>query len=403
MDLTPPPGAFIQVSIGEQHACALKTDKTAACWGRGESGQLNPPDGEFLSLAVGRSFSCGLRPDHTIACWGFGAQLIPNGTFASISIDPLYNGFCGVTLDGRGVCDEATGPVPPGEFVSVAAGSLGNCGLRKNGQVVCWGALAFQPPSGVFSNFSLAPGRFCGVTGERDIVCWGQEASLPVIPSGSFTSVALGDNHLCGIQLNGNVVCTGSNGSGQLDAATGPFASLIAGGDQTCGLKMDGTLACWGANGFGQSTPPVGQFKSLAVSKSSNAGAHACGITDGGKLQCWGDYHDVIDPNDLFISVDAGAGLTCAVKADGALTCFDAQPLAGAYRSVALAGDDSDGGCALKQNGTVDCWGYAAQPEISHGSFDAIAAASQGGGRLTCGLTAIGRVECWGGWTRPEQ
>lgn len=404
LDLTPPPGAFMQVSMGWQHACGLKKDRTAACWGRGEAGQLNPPDGEFLSLAVGQSFSCGLRPDHTTTCWGFGAPPIPSGTYASISIDPLYSGFCGVTLEGRIVCDAAAGPVPPGEFDSVAAGSGGSCGLRKNGQVVCFGGAASQPPSGVFSTFSLAPGRLCGVTSERGVACWGPTDFLPAIPPGLFTSVALGDRHLCGIQLDGTVICSGSNDSGQLDAATGQFAALVAGGDQTCGLKMDGTLACWGANDFGQSTPPMGQFKSLAVSKTSYVGAHACGITDSGKLQCWGDCHDVIDPNDLFADVDAGVGLTCAVKkADGALTCFGAQPLAGAYRSVALAGDFSDGGCALKQNGTVDCWGYAAQPEISHGSFETIAAASEGGGRLTCGLAATGRVECWGGWTRPEQ
>ncbi len=58
------------MSLGDRHACALRADRTVACWGDNTNGQTDAPDGEFTTVAAAGTRSCGLRTDGTIACWG---------------------------------------------------------------------------------------------------------------------------------------------------------------------------------------------------------------------------------------------------------------------------------------------------------------------------------------------
>ncbi len=71
---------------------------------------------------------------------------------------PGTNHFCGLRLDGEAVCWHATAatwhePAPPGPFTSITAGNRHACGLRPDGAAECWtshwppGALPAYPPS----------------------------------------------------------------------------------------------------------------------------------------------------------------------------------------------------------------------------------------------------------------
>jgi hypothetical protein len=78
----PPSGTFKKVSVSPQHACAIRTDGTLACWGAGTvdqdcmggnldlCGQSLPPAGQFEQVSVSWFFSCAMRADHSLACWG---------------------------------------------------------------------------------------------------------------------------------------------------------------------------------------------------------------------------------------------------------------------------------------------------------------------------------------------
>lgn len=56
--------------VGDIHACGLRVDGTAVCWGDDFFQQASPPAGTFTSLTAGAWHTCGLRPNGTATCWG---------------------------------------------------------------------------------------------------------------------------------------------------------------------------------------------------------------------------------------------------------------------------------------------------------------------------------------------
>lgn len=147
IDEPPTDGPFVALAAGGRHACALRENRTIACWGLGDAqdpidgtdelrdswGQAIAPPGEFAYIAAGSTFSCALRIDGEIICWGEGK--IDGGC--------LNGGFdnCGTVLP------------PPGPFVELALdGGFFGCGLRPDNSVSCWGGsrddARTQPPPG---------------------------------------------------------------------------------------------------------------------------------------------------------------------------------------------------------------------------------------------------------------
>jgi len=83
--VAPLAGPLAQFALGEYHACALRTDGTAWCWGtdlegmRGDGPGVTPEDAPptqvtggllFSALWSGSDQSCGLALDHIAWCWG---------------------------------------------------------------------------------------------------------------------------------------------------------------------------------------------------------------------------------------------------------------------------------------------------------------------------------------------
>lgn len=145
IDAPPSDGPFLALSVSEGHACALRADRTLACWGLGGPddptdgsdelgnswGQAIPPTGEFARVAVGTVHSCALREDGEAVCWGAGKTI----------------GDCALDVDGCGMSLPPAGP-----FIELALGYTHTCGLRPDGSVTCWGSNTGDrstPPSGV--------------------------------------------------------------------------------------------------------------------------------------------------------------------------------------------------------------------------------------------------------------
>ncbi len=108
------------VSLGDTHTCAVKTDGGLYCWGRNSSGQLgdgttagklSPPLGPVLTDVKGVSlngyYTCAVKTDSGLYCWGsnvFG-QLGDGTTSTRITPQAIFSGGCTADTDGDGTPD----------------------------------------------------------------------------------------------------------------------------------------------------------------------------------------------------------------------------------------------------------------------------------------------------------
>lgn len=108
----PMPKAPIQVACGFRHTCARLTGNQTICWGRNTNGQVTGPEptsatqrtvtfpgGHFAAdLSLGDDHSCALLDDGTVACWGAGALgQLGNGQSTDASQPVLVTGVAGAT------------------------------------------------------------------------------------------------------------------------------------------------------------------------------------------------------------------------------------------------------------------------------------------------------------------
>jgi hypothetical protein len=178
-----------------------------------------------------------------------------------------------------------------------------------------------------------------------------------------------------------------------------------AGSDVLCGIRADGSLHCWGRSDRSVAEHPEGVFSGVSAARRA-----ACGLRADRTMECWGRWysdvrHDsqVVAPSGTYAKVDLAEEQACAIGTDGQVTCFGSSdaagsmsgvvPIDGTFTDVAAIHDDF-GGCAIRSDGTLACWGddtwgQASPPE---GTFTHIAA-----GRMTlCAIRTSGELECWG-------
>ena len=115
------------------------------------------------------------------------------------------------------------------------------------------------------------------------------------------------------------------------------------------------------------------------AAQAGDAGAHVASTEGAGKV----------------VPLSTGLYHSCALKTDGSVDCWGdnafgrAEDQAGPFVEVVTGGYHS---CGLKADGSVDCWGASGIAEDQPGPFKAISA----GYRHSCGLRADGGVACWG-------
>lgn len=204
------------------HACVVKTDGTAWCWGINFQGQLGnasasghePAPVQVTALgtdakdvAVVGSSSCAIKQDGTAWCWGGSSAWSP------------------IQLAG----------LPPVDQLSFAIDEL--CLRGRDGQALCGPLRLDQSPA-------FAP--------------------IAVL-DGEVQAISTGGEHRCAIKTDGALWCGGLNsqgelGLGHLTPVTGmepvpgfeAVTAVTTGRRSTCALKRDGSLWCWGANDRGQ-------------------------------------------------------------------------------------------------------------------------------------------------------
>jgi alpha-tubulin suppressor-like RCC1 family protein len=343
---------FDRVAAGGNRTCAIRRDRTVACWGEdiqsGGSSSPVPVAGltTVTQLTVGADHACARRENGTVACWGHNDH------------GQLGNGNTN---------DSLTTPVSVSNLNNVAQVSAG-------------------------AGFTCAVVNGTGWTGPS-VYCWGDNragqlginnananAALPQRVGGAnysfaFAQVSAGTGHACGRDAGSNLRCWGRNNHGQLGnntntpervpapvAVTGGnlagLAEVVAGDGFTC-VRRGGSVHCWGApiaggDGADVLQPPAEAIAGLSNVTQLSAGPsakHVCArlSSNNGSVVCWGS--------------DAAGQLGNGDGGDSA-TPFTVPNL-GAIREVAAGAQHT---CAVRSSsdGDILCWGEGSAGELGN-------------------------------------
>jgi alpha-tubulin suppressor-like RCC1 family protein len=243
----------------------------------------------------------------------------------------------------------------------------------------------------------------------------GQTQQFAVSGAVTPTGVSAGGEYTCVGLSDGTVRCTGRNQFQQLADGTVANSPVLvastltnirrvaAGDEYACALGNDGTAACWGLGESGQrgdgtfttfsAGPAIVPGVSGATALASGY-SHTCALLADATMQCWGRNLDG----------ELGTG----VMADPSGPPGTATPVAvnGVSNAVAIA-TGAYHTCAVRSDGTVQCWGLNGNAQLGDGTFTnsatpltvaglSTATAVTGGAGHTCALLRDGTVMCWG-------
>lgn len=228
-------GKVIKVSVGYEHACAIKESNELKCWGNNLFSKATPPSdlGAVIDVSTGVDHTCAITTDNEVKCWG----IYRNWDF---------NGNAGPKLP----------PADLGKIKSIYSAEEQTCGITLNDEVKCWGDIYYKLP-----------------TPPKDL--------------GKVTTVSTGRYHNCAILKNETLSCWGQ---GYAETAPpqelGEVIGVFAGDERNCAIKKTGEVKCWGYYPYNLPQVPsdLGQVKFI-VGASNNT---TCVITNENKLKCWG-------------------------------------------------------------------------------------------------------------------
>ncbi|MEM9713423.1 MAG: fibronectin type III domain-containing protein [Actinomycetota bacterium] len=258
-------GDVIQVSAGADHTCALTANGRVRCWGDGSDGQLGRGNDDdvgddetpasagnarlgtrAVQVSVGDDHTCAITVSGAVRCWGEAAE----GQL----------GYANTTDIGDDELPSSAGDVPLGALAtSISSGRFHNCVTTTTLAVRCWGdngngqvlhrdfrrigdnetpaSAGDVPINAAISELSLGALHSCVVAPGVGLGCWGRDregrlgygpgvGTPPIffvgpVPLGDEPlDVDLGEDHTCVLTTDRTIRCFGDGGFGQLGTAS---------------------------------------------------------------------------------------------------------------------------------------------------------------------------------------
>jgi alpha-tubulin suppressor-like RCC1 family protein len=367
-------------------------------------------------------------------------------------------GDAGHRHDGEAGHDATPDAPMPGAAVVVASGGFSSnwCAVTSSGDVECWGNNESGELGDGTTVFSASPVKVKGLKGPA-------------------ASVSIGLGTACALMKDGSVFCWGPGPDGELgDGEKTPFSAspvpvsgldshvtaISSGFYSACAVKA-GAALCWGFGGYAllgndqmadAVVPAPVKGLDRGVTSVSVGTSAACAVKDGAVL-CWGGFDGLGDVGDGtrngsytpvpvrgltsgVVSVSVGGGFACALTEAGGVHCWGNGTLGclgngqvavslvpvqvkGLESGVSAVSAGSFSAAALRRDGSVVTWGYAADGELGNGErvFHEGVGIGIGGrsssvpvevkglsgpavsvstGEAPCVATRTGSVECWG-------
>jgi len=404
-DFLPEPGfsGARRIAIGGTHVCAIRADKTVACFGTNDFGELGDGtllardqpvpvvglDGPVAEIAAGDEITCVMLENGAVRCFGINDE----GSLGDGSALALR--ASAVDLKGSRV-------------VSHQAPGLGRLGsaVLTDGSVRVWGQISFMlpevEPSNLIVRVPARAGRPIDLT---------TPATAPPARKASVSN-----DGACLLTRDGGVTCllapVKPGAMPQLGVAS-LFETGVEDLNGSCAVRSDGVGTCSLPTGLDKSILPAssaGMFKKIVLS-FTNVG---CALRRDGGIVCWNGSRD---PGMLVDSVGspmidlAVGGRTHALASDGTVYVLYGSvpvPLAVPAPCVGITGGDQHT-CAWTAAGALYCWGANNYGQLGDGttlSRDGIVKATvvpgpvraaSAGLRQTCvELAADGSLWCWG-------
>ncbi len=329
---------WTRIAAGGGHFnCAVRSDDSLWCWGRGEVGQLGEGltihrsapvpvvgmSGGVSTVALGEGHACAVKTDGSLWCWGYNdrGQLGDASTISRSTPVAVIGMAGGVT--------------------SVAMYAGHSCAVKTDGSLWCWGS------------------NDHGQLGDGTTV----DKTTPICPTGMHTqvrAVSVGLLHTCALRTDDSVWCWGRGTEGQLGnsaAVTSPVpvqvqgltgqkpVSLHSGGYFNFVILDTGMTRAWGYNSQGMladgtivdRSTPVSQVGMDDGALTLDGSRHfACAAAPSGQLWCWGTNGDGVFGNGAtgysytpvptsgetsVTGVATGYSHTCVLRADGTVGC----------------------------------------------------------------------------------
>ncbi|TDR45927.1 alpha-tubulin suppressor-like RCC1 family protein [Tahibacter aquaticus] len=194
-------GGVVALSVGDRHACAVRSDGSVRCWGYNNLGQvgdgsqtnrlvpvaINDGFSSYVAVAAGNEHSCGITTDGQAKCWGSNVYgQLGDGSNVTRSSP------AGVTTLTSGVRQ-------------IATGDYHSCALLSTGALKCWGRNnLYQLGDDTVAN-RTQPVTASTIAGDIQTVVLGMQASCAVLSGGSAKCWGLNSNGQLG---NGSIVNT---------------------------------------------------------------------------------------------------------------------------------------------------------------------------------------------------